>query len=107
MTGLACDTSVLVPALTSWHELHEQALDALAQDVSAIPAHVLLEAFSVLTRLPAPFRLHHSLVARQLGALPHALIGLEARAQADLVARCAALSIRGGAVYDALIAATA
>ncbi|MGV1007695.1 MAG: PIN domain-containing protein [Dermatophilaceae bacterium] len=49
-----CDTSVVVAAFLSWHEQHEQARQALLRDVTAVPAHVLAEAFNVLTRLPAP-----------------------------------------------------
>ena len=48
----ACDTSVLVPALVSWHEAHERARAAI-REVSCVPAQVLVECYSVLTRLGA------------------------------------------------------
>ena len=42
----------MIAALAAWHEQHEMAARALA-DVTALPAHVALEAYSVLTRLPS------------------------------------------------------
>ena len=51
----AADSSVIVAAFASWHESHAQAADALSDDAS-VPAHAALEAYSVLTRLPAPHR---------------------------------------------------
>ena len=42
----------MLAALSAWHERHEAAAEALG-DVTALPGHVMLEAFSVLTRLPA------------------------------------------------------
>ena len=39
-------------ALSAWHEHHATAAEAL-EGVAALPAHVRLEAYSVLTRLPA------------------------------------------------------
>src|SRR6188472_166069 len=49
---LTADTSAVIAALSAWHERHEQAAAALAS-VTALPAHVVVEAYSVLTRLPA------------------------------------------------------
>ena len=50
-----CDTSVLVPALLSWHPAHEECRAAVVE-VAVLPSHVFLETYSVLTRLPAPHR---------------------------------------------------
>ncbi|MEX2240756.1 MAG: PIN domain-containing protein [Burkholderiales bacterium] len=52
---IAADTSVVVAAFASWHEGHAAALRALGRGVR-VPAHVLLESYSVLTRLPPPHR---------------------------------------------------
>jgi len=41
----------VVAILSGWHEHHEVALQA-ARQVNQLPAHVLVEAASVLTRLP-------------------------------------------------------
>lgn len=101
------DTSVLVAAFASWHEHHASASGALAR-VDGIVTHCLLETFSVLTRLPAPHRMAPDVVATFLdetfGDLP--LYALPAAEQRALIGTCIANGIAGGAVYDALIAAT-
>lgn len=102
-----CDTSVLVAALTGWHPYHDIAKGALRVRVQSIPAHVLLECYSVLTRLPAPHRITASVAGQLLGALDLALVGLPSENQRALVQRLAATGRGGGAVYDALVAATA
>jgi len=101
-----CDTSVLVPALVSWHESHAAARSALV-DVTAVPAHVLLETYSVLTRLPAPQRLSPRIAADAVAALPWPALSLSARNRGALVSELGDHGISGGGVYDALIAATA
>jgi hypothetical protein len=50
---IAVDTSVVVAAFASWHEGHLAALECLRRD-PRLPAHVAIETFSVITRLPAP-----------------------------------------------------
>lgn len=52
---LAVDTSVVVAAFATWHDGHGAALAALDRH-PRLPAHVLLESYSVLTRLPPPHR---------------------------------------------------
>jgi predicted nucleic acid-binding protein len=100
-----------VPALVSWHPEHGAARRALADELTAIPAHVLLESFSVLTRLPAPHRIAVSDAATVLDAMVDAagltLIGLPAEEHRQLVSTLATQGVRGGAVYDGLVAATA
>ncbi len=101
-----CDTSLLVPALLSWHPGHAAARKALS-DVDRLPAHVLLETYSVLTRLPAPHRIAPADAGAAIDALGTGLLNLPPRAHRALVAALAAGNIRGGATYDALVAATA
>jgi len=101
-----CDTSVLVPALLAWHPDHAGCRAAL-RSVSKVPVHVLVECYSVLTRLPAPHRVKPADAGAVLEALPFAPVSLPAARQAALVPECARLGIRGGAVYDALVARTA
>jgi predicted nucleic acid-binding protein len=104
---IAVDTSVVVAGFASWHEGHESAAAALARK-PRLPAHVLIEAYSVLTRLPAPHRAPADLVAAFLSErFPAALLALSAAAYRDLVGSAAAAGLLGGAVYDALIAETA
>ena len=104
---IAPDTSVVVPALLAWHESHELANAALGDD-AVLLAHVELEAYSTLTRLPAPARLEPAAVAEALrrrfsGPRP----ALPSAERGRLVSRLAEAGISGGSAYDGLIAATA
>jgi len=104
---IAVDTSVVVAGFASWHEGHQSALVALARK-PRVPAHVLVEAYSVLTRLPPPHRAPADLVATFLAErFPDAPLVLPARAHLRLVEISAREGLSGGAIYDALIAATA
>jgi predicted nucleic acid-binding protein len=104
---IAADTSVIVAAFASWHEHHDLALDAVGR-VDLMIGHCLLETYSVLTRLPAPHRMAPQAVADYLRLAfgRHALAVLPGADQRKLVATCAAEGLAGGAIYDALIAAT-
>ena len=104
---IAVDTSVVVAGFASWHEGHRPAIAALARK-PRVPAPVLVEAYSVLTRLPPPHRAPADLVATFLAQrFEEAPLALPARAHRVLVEASARVGITGGAVYDALIAATA
>lgn len=105
MSGTTCDTSVLVPALVGWHERHAAARAALV-GMRALPAHVVVETYSVLTRLPGPHRIAAGDAAGALDALRLDVVDLPGKAQARLVADLGRLRLTGGAVYDALVAAT-
>jgi hypothetical protein len=97
----------VIAAFASWNEKHEAAIEALG-DVRDLVAHVELEAYSVLTRLPEPLRAEPRIVSEYLRedfsgsrmVLPESHIR-------GLVERLADLSISGGAVYDASVAAAA
>lgn len=104
---LAADTSVIVAAFASWHESHERARRAIDAGAALI-AHCALETYSVLTRLPTPHRAPGELVAAFLvQRFPAAPLTLPGAALAKLLSRFASEGIAGGAVYDALVAATA
>jgi predicted nucleic acid-binding protein len=105
---IAVDTSVVVAALTSWHEAHRASVAVLA-DTPAIPAHVGLEAYSVLTRLPHPHRIPGAVAAELLDRVfpPNLRLEPPPGVYADLPGLCSSVGIEGGAVYDALVAATA
>jgi predicted nucleic acid-binding protein len=103
----AVDSSVLVAALLAHHPLHGAALDAVNDRVDSLPAHVLLESYSVLTRLPAEHRLEGRRVAEAFMQLDLTPLVLPARQQVRALAALAAAGIEGGAVYDGLVAATA
>jgi len=102
---IAVDTSVVVAAFASWHEGHASAAKAMARR-PRVPAHVLVEAYSVLTRLPPPHRAPAELVASFLAerfrADPLTLPGKE---HFRLVERCVQAGIVGGSIHDALAAA--
>ena len=104
---IAVDTSVVVAGFASWHEGHRAAAAVLARK-PRVPAHVLVEAYSVLTRLPSPHRAPADLVAAFLARrFQEAPLTLPARAHLALVETASLASIVGGSIYDALIAATA
>ncbi len=103
----AVDTSVVVAGLLVDHAQHE-LVRPVFDAAPAIPAHVAFESYSVLTRLPLPGRLSPAdaaqLLLRAFGGRFVALTGAEHDA---LLADLPGLGIAGGAVYDALVAATA
>ena len=105
---IAADTSAAVAAALPWHEGHEAAVSALASGKTPLLAHVGIETYSVLTRLPASFRVPAQ-VARgfleETFALPP--IVLSADGHRRLLDLAAAEGIVGGAIYDALVGATA
>ena len=104
---IAVDSSVVVASFGAWHEHHDAARAVLA-DGPCLPAHAGLEAYSVLTRLPEPFRAEPATVADFLArTFTGPRLVLDAVEQAALPARLAGRGISGGAVYDALIAVTA
>jgi predicted nucleic acid-binding protein len=106
VTGWACDTSVLVPALLAWHPQHSEARDAMA-GVDGLPAHVLLEAYSVLTRLPGPHRFTSADAGRLLQGTELKVLSLTASQHRRLLTQLVGNKIRGAAVYDALVGTAA
>ncbi len=104
---IAVDTSVVVAGFASWHEAHPDARAALARQ-PLLPAHVAIESYSVLTRLPPPHRFARRLVGELLAAhFPEPLLILPGRQQASLIELAIEAKVTGGAIYDALVAATA
>ncbi|UJP10894.1 PIN domain-containing protein [Microbacterium sp. KUDC0406] len=100
-----CDTSVLIAVLAPWHPEHERTREVV-RDVTAIGAHVLLESYSVLTRLPHG-RLDAVTASDALAALPWGIIDLMPKARESLVPQLARAGVIGGAVYDGLVGMTA
>jgi predicted nucleic acid-binding protein len=103
----ACDTSVLVAAHLAQHPRHDAALAAVNDTVDSVPAHALLECYSVLTRLPGADRLDGRAVAASLQVLELVPLALPARQHIRTIELLAGAGIHGGAVYDGLVAATA
>lgn len=104
---LTADTSVVVAALIQQHEAHAVALSAL-RGVKTLPAQVLAESFSVLTRLPGGTSLRpgqaEAAIAR---ACPDEPLALRPSALRDVIRRLARAGLGGGRIYDAIVAAEA
>jgi predicted nucleic acid-binding protein len=96
--------------VAAWHENHKVAVRAVEKHLRAgwtpvIPATVLLEAFAVLTRLPAPFRVKPGIARAALdAALPDSAIDLTRRDCLLAMEAVERMSLAGGKVYDAAIA---
>ncbi len=105
---IAVDTSVAVAAALSWHEDHVAARSALAGARTRLLAQVAVETYSVLTRLPSSHRVPAK-VARDFLEEAFLLppLTLPPESYTRLLATAVAEDITGGAVYDAIVAATA
>ena len=90
--------------MTAWHERHDAAAQAL-EGIGALPAHVVIEAYSVLTRLPGglavPAAVAGDALARRFGDEPLRLPDAD---RAALLGTLAAAGVFGGASYDGLVA---
>ena len=115
LPATALDTSVIVAGLLSWHEHHEAASVALSELLESradivLPVHVLVEAYSVMTRLPHPHRLSAQEAFEILDESLHprvTLVGLEGEEAWELIGNLSRRPITGGTSYDALIMACA
>ena len=92
----------MIAALASWHEQHGAAAAAL-ESVTALPAHALIEVYSVLTRLPSGLAVPSPVAAAALEKrFPEPPLGLEDRG--GLIGLLARAGVLGGASYDGLVA---
>jgi predicted nucleic acid-binding protein len=109
----AVDTSVVVAALLAWHQDHEPARKALERGLAAqrivMPAPVLVEAYAVMTRLPAPHRLSPADAAALLrdNFAGVSTVALDDREIWQLINELEAKAVAGGRSYDAYILAVA
>jgi predicted nucleic acid-binding protein len=103
----AADSSLVIAAFASWHESHDVARRAIDAGVRLVE-HCTLETLSVLTRLPPPHRASGELVRDFMRErFPNPFLRLSAKAYRRFLFELPERGIAGGAVYDALIAATA
>jgi predicted nucleic acid-binding protein len=110
-----CDASVLVAAAVASHEQHVSALHLIERVAAgrlpgSLGAHGLAETYSVLTRLPLMPRIPPEEAARLIeeNFLPHFSIwALDADEYLQVVRRAAVDRLPGGAIYDALLLASA
>jgi predicted nucleic acid-binding protein len=115
MPGFTPDTSCMVAAVCGWHVHHAPAREAIDRrlrqaEPMLVAAPALVEAYAVLTRLPAP----HRLAAVDALALldsnfiePGRVVALDAGAYRSLLRQAPADGIAGGRTYDAVIATCA
>jgi len=105
----------MIAVVCSWHDCHEEALREIQERLSrkqrmVVAAHTLIEAYSVLTRLPAPHRISPKDALNLLEGnfmRPLKIIVLTAAGHKVLLRGAPDANISGGRVYDALIAACA
>lgn len=101
------DTSAAVALCVAAHESHDVVTAALGRRRLGLAGHASFETFSVLTRLPPPTRRAPAVVARLLQENFPASRFLSVEGASDLLGRLRSGELAGGAVYDALVAATA
>jgi predicted nucleic acid-binding protein len=105
---ITADTSVAIAAALPWHEAHAAARSALPRKRTPLIAQVAVETYSVLTRLPPLQRVPAAVARDYLGQaflLPP--VALPPESYEQLIDVLVAEEITGGAVYDAIVAATA
>jgi predicted nucleic acid-binding protein len=109
MPTTAVDTSVVIPAVVSWHVRHVPAVSAMERLLRTksllLPLPVVLESYSVLTRLPAPHRLSpadaHELLVRTFENAR--LSPFRPRNVWAFLQSLAERAIAGGAAYDGAV----
>jgi predicted nucleic acid-binding protein len=112
MPTFVVDTSCIVAAVCTWHEHHRAATGDIDRrldrgDRLATPAAALVEAYAVLTRLPAPSRLspHDAWALVHANFVEPAIVVALSRARyVALLRRLAKQAVAGGRTYDAVIA---
>jgi predicted nucleic acid-binding protein len=105
---IAPDSSVVIAALAPWHAAHGPCRAALAEGDAMLPAHVAFETTSALSRMPEGRRIAPGVVLTALERdFRRPWLALDADEMRDALRRAVAAGVRGGALYDALIAATA
>jgi predicted nucleic acid-binding protein len=104
---LLVDTSVAVALVVADHEHHVVVTAAIGRRRVGLAGHAAFETFSVLTRLPGPARRAPDVISELLLARFPESRFLDSAATVELLAQLARLRIAGGAVYDALVGATA
>jgi predicted nucleic acid-binding protein len=105
---IAPDSSVVIAALGQWHPAHEASRAAIVKDSRKLIAHVAVETVSALSRMPEPYRVVPEVVVDALDRIySKPWLALDAVRQRSYLLRAIHAGLRGGALYDALIAATA
>ena len=107
---IALDSSVIVASFLSVDERHPAALRAVqgvvkATDGVVLPVHALVETYSVMTRMPRPYRLNPAdasmLLRKTFGS--SRLAPFAARSLWGMLEDLAGAELGGGLTYDAMI----
>jgi predicted nucleic acid-binding protein len=105
---IAPDSSIVIAALAPWHEAHGPARAALEREEVRLPAQVAFETTSALSRMPEGRRIAPAVVLEALErGFARPWLSLDGEGLRDALRRAVDAGVRGGALYDALIAATA
>jgi predicted nucleic acid-binding protein len=104
---LLVDTSVAVALVLTDHEHHLETMKSIGRRRLGLAGHAAFETFSVLTRLPPPARRPPDEVARLLMQNFPSSRFLSSDYSEKLLSTMGRLRVSGGAVYDALVGATA
>jgi predicted nucleic acid-binding protein len=105
---IAPDSSVVIAALAPWHDAHRPARAAVAEGEVRLPAHVAFETTSALSRMPEGRRIAPAVVLEALErGFAQPWLAMDTDGLRDALRRAVEAEVRGGALYDALIAATA
>jgi toxin FitB len=102
----------MVAAVCEWHEHHTAARGEIErrlrlQHALLVPGPALVEAYAVLTRLPAPYRLGptDALAVLDANFIQGArILALDGASYRRLLRRAPTDGIFGGRIYDAVIA---
>lgn len=105
------DTNVLVSAVIKQHVFHERAFAVFesvleGKHAGIVSSHSLAEMYSVLTKLPTPYRHtpEQALLSIEENVLKHFQnISLGGPDYAAVLREAALAGIQGGAIYDALL----
>ena len=111
----ALDASVIIAGVLAWHEHHEAAAAELTALLSGpteiiLPLQALVEAYSVMTRLPSPHRLSAKDALDVLdGSLKQRtiVVGLEGEEGWELIGDLSRRQIAAATSYDGLIVSCA
>ncbi len=109
------DTSVLLAACVEPHPMHDRAWPWLRRAKAGefeflVASHTLAELYAVLTQLPVMPRLSPSTIRRLIRDNVEAaakIVSLNILDYTRTITRMAELGLRGGVIYDALIARAA
>jgi predicted nucleic acid-binding protein len=112
--AFALDSNCLIALLCAWHAHHERTAAAYdrfrkGRHKCVLPVQAWLETFSVITRLPSPYRVDAATARSALnGILDNAvLVCASPSAASSAVDAVMASGAAGSRVYDALIAYSA